>query len=245
MTHKLNQVLAIERSTKSRVHGEVTRMHHTLQKPHLLNGFNKTYQPQDEDGDVFPPERLKVQVVASDMLKKTARTLSELFDVTATKDFANCHASADLVVDGEVLVKDAPATFLLFLEKQLGDLKTFVGKIPVLDPAEDWTLNEGDGLFRTEATRTTRTKKVQRPIVLYPATPEHPAQTQLISEDVVVGSWVTTKQSGALPAPRKEELLERIERLSVAVKFARETANAAEATRREVGERLFAFLLGK
>ena len=232
--HKLNQVLAIERTTKSRIHGEITQMHHTLQKPHLLNGFSKTYQPKDEEGDLLPPERLKVQVNATGMLKRAGRLLTELLDVTATKDFANTEARADLVIDGEVLVKDAPATFLLFLEKQLTDLRTFVSKIPALDPSEDWTFDESNGLFKTAPTQTTRTRKVQRPIVLYPATPEHPAQTQLISEDVVVGTWITVKQSGALPAPRKQELLERIERLSSAVKFARETANGAQATRRVV-----------
>jgi hypothetical protein len=242
--HKLNQILAIERSTKSRVHGDVTRMHHSLQKPALLNGFTKSYQRKNEDDDVYPPEKQKVQLKATDMLKQAGRLLAELVDVTATKDFGNTHAKADLVVDGEVLLSGVPATFLLFLEKQLADLKTFVTKVPALDPAEDWTHDAGADLYKTEPIQTSKTKKVQRPIVLYPATEKHPAQTQLISEDVVVGVWVTVKQSGAMPAARKSELLERIERLSSAVKFARETANGVEVTKREVGERLFTYLLG-
>ena len=235
---KLNQILAIEKGTKSRVHGEVTKMHHLLQKPALLQGFNKAYQNQDEGGDVYPPERQKVQVVAAEMLKRAGRLLAELFDITATKDIANTEAKADLVVDGEVLLEQVPATFLLFLEKQLGDLHTFVAKIPILDPAEEWHHDEAAGLYKTEPTQTTRTKKVQRPIVLYQATKEHPAQTQLITEDVIVGHWRTVKHSGALPAGRKAELQERIERVLQAAKFARETANAQAAPRREVGERL-------
>ncbi|MGE0709638.1 MAG: hypothetical protein AB7T09_16800 [Planctomycetota bacterium] len=244
MTHKLNQVLAIEKGTKARIHGEITRMHHALQKPGLLNGFAKTYRPKEEDGDAYPPENVRVQLNAAQMLRQAGRLLAELFDVTATKDFANTEARADLVVDGEVLLEQVPATFLLFLEKQLVDLRTFVAKIPTLDPAEEWVHDGATDLFKTEATETTRTKKVQRPIVLYPATPEHPAQTQLITEDVAVGSWITVKHSGALPEPRKTALLERIERLSDAVKFAREQANAAEAGRRVVGERVFRSLLG-
>jgi hypothetical protein len=244
MTTKLNQVLAIEKGTKSRIHGEITRMHHQLQKPSMLTGFSKTYQPKDEEGDVYSPERQRVQVSAPIMLRRAGRLLTELFDVTATKDWANTQAKADLVVDGEVLIEQVPATYLLFLEKQLGDMRTFVGKIPELDPSEEWAHDSAADLFKTEATRTTRTKKVQRPIVLYPATPEHPAQTQLISEDVVVGDWITVKHSGALPAPRKAELLERIERLIQATKFTREKANATEATRREVGERIFRYILG-
>jgi len=242
MTTKLNQILAIEKSTKSRIFGEITTMHNALQKPSLLNGFSKTYQKRNEDGDDYPPERQRVQLVASDMLREAGRLLSELFDVTAAKDFANCAARADVVLGGEVLLKNVPATFLLFVEKQLADLKTFVSKIPVLDPAEDWNFDESTNLYKTAPTLTTRTKKVQRPIVLYQATKEHPAQTQLISEDVVVGDWLTVKQSGALPAPRKAVLLERIDRLNKAVKFARETANATEATPREVGQAVFDFL---
>lgn len=239
---KLNQVLAVEKTTKSRIFGEITKLHHELQKPGLLNGFSKTYQKKDEDSDDFPPERQKVQFIASEMLRQAGKLLTELFDVTAAKDWANCHARADLVVDGEVLVRDAPATYLLFLEKQLTDLNTFVSKIPVLDPAEDWIYDESSSLYKTEASKTHRTKKVQRPIVLYQATKEHPAQTQLISEDVIVGYWNTVKHSGALPAPVKAAFLERIERLIAATKFARETANATEAPRQEVGKRIFDYL---
>ena len=121
MTTKLNQVLAIEKSTKSRVHGEVTRMHHSLQKGGLLNGFAKSYQPKDEDGDHYPPERQRVQVNAASELRRAGRLLGELFDVTATKDWANTQAKADLVIDGETLLEQVPATYLLFLEKQLND----------------------------------------------------------------------------------------------------------------------------
>lgn len=240
---KLNQVLAIEKATKGRVASELTEMHHALQKPSMLVGFAKTYQKRAEDGDDYPPERQKVQVVASDMLRRAGRLMMELFDVTATKDFANCQAKADVVIDGRVIVEAAPATFLLFLEKQLTDLNTFVAKIPALDASDEWIHDESANLYKTEAVQTTRTKKVQRPIVLYPATTEHPAQTQLITEDVSVGTWVTVKHSGALPAPQKDALLERIRRLAEAVKFARETANAVDAPKKDVGQRLLDYLL--
>lgn len=243
MTHRLNQILAIEKGTKSRVFGEISKLHNAVQRASALNGFSKTYRPKDEEGDRYPPERQRVQLIATETLRQAGRLLSELFDVTASKDWANTTAKADVVVEGEVLLEQVPATYLLFVEKQLGDLRTLITKIPVLDQADAWTLDEGSQLYKTEPTETSRTKKVQRPIVLYPATPEHPAQTQLISEDQVVGTWVTVKHSGALPATRKAELLDRIERLSNAVKFAREQANSVEATRREVGERIFRYLL--
>lgn len=243
MTQKLNQVVAIEKGVKSRVYGEISEMHKSSQKPDLFNGFVKTYRKKDEEGEDYPQERKKVQFEAATVLTQVGKLLTEIMDITATKDFANCQASADVVVDGQTLLQAAPATYLLFLEKQLSDLHTFVEKLPALDETDDWNRDENSGLFKTAAIPTQRTKKVQKPLVLYPATVEHPAQTQMITEDVVVGYWDTVKQSGALPVPRKQVLLERIEKLSQAVKFAREQANSVEAAEKNVGGTLMAYLL--
>jgi hypothetical protein len=239
---KLNQILAIEKGLKTRVYAEFTELHNATQKPPLMNGFHKSYQPRDEDGETYPAESQKVQHNAAEVFDRVATILTELFDITATKDWANCQAKADVVIDGRVLVKDAPATYLLFLEKQLSDLTTFVAKMAELDPGSDWSVDPSTGLFRGEPSTTQRTKKLQRPIVLYDATEHHPAQTQLITEDVIAGQWVTVKHSGALPAPRKKQLLARIERLSNAVKFAREQANAIEAPDQKLGQAVLSYL---
>ncbi len=239
---KLNQILAIEKGIKTRVYGEFTELHNATQKPALMNGFHKSYAARDEDGETYPSESQKVQYVASEVFERVAKGLCELFDITATKDWANCTARANVVVDGKPLLEDVPATYLLFLEKQLSDLHTFVGKMAELDPGSDWAVDPGTGLFKTEPTSTQRTKKVQRPITLYEATKEHPAQTQLITEDVIAGTWLTIKYSGAIAAPRKKQLLSRIEKLTNAVKYAREQANASEAPEKKLGREVFEFL---
>lgn len=241
---KLHQVLAVEKGIKSRVMRKFSDAYKAVQKPDLFNGLAKQYKPKDEDGDRFPPERKKVQMVASDLLKDVSKQLSELFDITAQKDHANCQAKADVTLEGhsEPILRDVPVTLLLFLEKQLTDLHTFVSKIPVLDAAEDWTHDSNANIFKTSAIHTTKTKKLQKPIVLHPPTKEHPAQTQLITEDAIIGHWETIRQSGALPAPQKSELLERMEALSKAVKYAREEANAAAAPKHEIGRQLFNYL---
>lgn len=236
MSDKLCQVLAVEKGVKSRTTSTISKAYHELQKPPLLSGLSKTYKPLDEDGVRYPPENVKVQVRAEDVLKDAQKALSELFDVTAQKDWANCDAKANVLVGGKILLEDVPVTYLLFLEKQLTDIKTLVGKIPTLDTSEDWHKDDAAGLYKSSPVETTRTQKVQKPIVLYHATEEHPAQTQLVSEDVVVGRWTTVKSSGALPADRKQELLERTEKLLKAVKFAREEANSMEAPRQVIGE---------
>jgi hypothetical protein len=52
------------------------------------------------------------------------------------------------------------------------------------------------------------------------------------------------KFSGSLPQKRINELLERLERLQAAVKFAREEANQTEVEEQKVGEKIFQYLLG-
>ena len=239
---KLNQILAIEKGIKSRVYAQFSRLHQATQKPGLMNGFKKSYQPKDEEGESFPSEAQKVQYEYGDVFKQVNALLSELFDVTASKDWANCKTTADVMVDGRLLVGGAPPPFLLFLEKQLSDLHTLVSKMAEVDAGEDWSEDPTSGLLRSESRQTHKTKKVQRPLVLFPATKEHPAQTQLITEDVVVGSWHTIKYSGAIPPPRKALVLERIQKLTKAVKFAREKANAVEAPKERIGETIFGYL---
>ena len=77
---------------------------------------------------------------------------------------------------------------------------------------------------------------------LSPATDKHPAQVQLVSEDVLAGYWNEKKFSGAVPASYKAELINRVETLIQAVKFAREKANDTEVTDLKVGDAVFGYL---
>jgi hypothetical protein len=241
---RLNQIIAIEKGTKSRSFHELTEAHHALQKPALLAGIARTYRPKDEEGEQFPPESTRVQMKAEDIIRKTVEVLTQLFDVTATKDWTNCRARADVVVDGRMLLSQVPATYLLFLEKQLVDLQTFIRKLPILDAAESWTFDPSADAWATEPVQTAKTKKIPRNHVKAEATDKHPAQVEVYYEDVVVGYWRTVKYSGALPAQRVNELLARVEKLQQAVKFAREEANNAEVEEQKVGERVLSYIFG-
>lgn len=239
---RLNQIIAVEKSIKSQSFQELTEAHHALQKPTLLAGIARTYRPKDEEGEQFPAESTKVQVKAEDIIRQTVEVMTKLFDATATKDWTNCKARADVVVDGRTLLEQVPATYLLFLEKQLVDLHTFVRKLPVLDASETWTFDPSADCWATESVQTAKTKKIPRNHVKAEATDKHPAQVEVYYEDVVVGYWRTVKFSGALPAQRVNELLDRVEKLQQAVKFAREEANAIEAEEHKVGERILHYL---
>jgi len=240
---KLNQVIAIEKGVKSRVYGRLTELHKLLQKPGLFNGFSKQYEKRDEEGEDLPPERQRVQMTVSNVLMDIAAQTTELLDVTARKDWTNTRAFGR-VMDGDRVLFEAPVTYLLFLEKQLSDLRTMIGELPVLDEAEDWAQDANSGLARTPELRTHRTKKVQKPIVLYHATQEHPAQTQLVTEDIIAGYWKLTKLSGAMAKPERDRLLGRIETLFKAVKQAREEANNVDVIEPPaVGDIMFDYLM--
>jgi len=240
---KLNQVIAIEKGTKNHALSGITTIYHTFQKPALFEGFAKTYRPIDEEGQRFPDETKRVQMRADALLDQVATALSELMNVTAAKDWGNTTAKSDVVVDGEVLLHDVPATFLLFLEKQLSNMQAEISRLPELDPAHAWQHDDNTGLWRSSPVESTRPKKVHKVIVLHPPTKEHPAQTQLVQEDQVVGHWTTVQLSGAIQTPRKEKLMQRIRKLIDAVKMAREAANETVVEKREVAEPIFRYLL--
>lgn len=242
---RLNQIIAVEKGVKATAHSELTKLHHDAQRTQKdgpLNGITRSYQPRDEDGEQLPSESTRVQINANDLLTQAAVTLTRLFDVTATKDWANREANADVTVDGQVLLTAVPVTYLLFLEKRLVDLHTFVTKLPTLDPAETWSYSAEADCWATEPVTTTRTKKVPRNHVLAEATPQHPAQVQMYTEDVMVGTWRTVKFSGALPAERVKELLQRVEALQASVKYATQAANSVEITDQRVGRKVFDYL---
>ncbi|MCL1475216.1 hypothetical protein [Argonema antarcticum] len=241
---RLNQIIAIEKGIKSKSFQELAEVQKTLQKPALLAGIARNYRPKDEEGEQLPPESNKVQVKAEDIIRQTVEILTKLFDVTASKDWTNCRARADVVVDGQTLLTQVPVSYLLFLEKQLVDLQAFIKKLPVLETSETWTFDPSADCWATEPIQTLKTKKIPRNHVKAEATDKHPAQVDVYYEDVTVGYWRTVKFSGALPATRINELLDRIERLSQAVKFAREEANNSEVEQQQIGERFFQYIFG-
>lgn len=239
---KLNQIIAIEKGVKADAAAAVNRTQQELQKAQLLSGIARSYQPRDDEGEHLPPESTRVQLRTDQVIADVRKALTRMFDVVATKDEANTAARASVMVDGVVLAKDVPATYLLFLEKQLAELATFVRRLPTLDPAETWTWSDQHGAYATEPVKTTRTKKVPRNHVLAPATDKHPAQVQVWHEDVVVGDWTTTKFSGALPASEIAALAERVGKLAEAVKKAREEANGITVTDVSVGASILGYL---
>lgn len=241
---KLNQIVALEKGIKTRSAEKATAIYHSFKKTDLFTGHTKTYAPTNENGEKQPDNVKQVQFNAAKLLNDLSATLTELFDATFVRDTANCHAFADVVVDGQTIVPRAPVSYLLWLEKRLNDIYTEVKNIPTLDTADRWTYDANQGMYVTNPVETVSTKKVSVPFVLYAHTKEHPAQVKEVVEDQRVGIWSTVKQSTAMPVDRKETLIARVEKLQRAVKQAREEANLLDVPSTEgVGKKIFDFIL--
>ena len=240
---KLNQVVAIEKGAKATGEKALTDAYHLAQAKGPWGGVIRVYQPKDEDGDQLPPESTRVQVRGQDVLDQVRLNFGRLLDITATKDEGNTQARADVVVDGEVVLSQLPVPTLLYLEKKLGDLQnSLLRSLPILDPADSWEWDENQGVYKAEQVQTIRTKKVPKSFLKAPATEKHPAQVEVFTEDVNVGTWTTTKLSGAFTETRKMELLDKVRRLIQAVKEARELANVTEVRDVRIGEAVFNYL---
>lgn len=240
---KLNQIVAIANGKKSRLEKERDSIYKKLQKKELVAGIARTYQPDAEDGEPQPDERKNIQYSVPQAADQFASVMTDLMDVIATQDWNNCEARADVVVDGSTLLKDVPVTNLMFLEKQLVDIHTFVNHMPTLDPAEDWNWSEEAECYRSDASKTVKTKKVRKNHVLAEATKEHKAQVEVFTEDERVGEWTTHKFSGAVPASQKTAMLDRVRKLQDAVKCAREEANSKDAELIKIGADVFGYIL--
>ena len=241
---KMHQLLAVERDLFKATDRRITDTYQNVQKGALLTGLSRVYTPRDEEGERRPSESQLVQLTASKALEEIQEQFTRLMDHAASRDWGNLSTKADVVIDGSVIIADAPATYLLWLEKQLTDIATIVSKLPVLDPTKTWRYDETKGCYVTETTESLATKKVPKVLVKAEATDKHPAQTEVYQEDVVVGTWATTHLSGALPADQVIAMGERARTALAAVKQARAKANEAEVENKQVAAPLLSYIFG-
>lgn len=238
----LGQAAGTEKRLKAVGYRVLTDANKTAQKTDLFNGHHHVYHPLNEEGEKIPPDQKRIEQTVADLLQQVRDALIGPYDLSATVAQGNMLATADLEVDGHLLLSKMPVQFYLFIEKQIADVKTFIDNLPVLDAGEQWEFDANAGYSRNKPCDAIRTKKVQRPLVLKEATKEHPAQTQLVTDDVQVGTWVKTRFSSALPLKTKRELQRRVNQLQIAVIAAREEANTLEVEKQRVGAKIFDYL---
>jgi hypothetical protein len=239
---KLNQIIAILNGVKATAENEKTAIYQLIQKPALFQGTSRTYAPREEEGYVYPSENQAVQVKADRAIAAFIAAKSNLYDTALTQDSANTKAVADIKIGGQIVAANVPVASLLFLEKQIGDMRTFVNALPVLSIEKDWSYSANKGVYVSVPRETTKTKKITRFAVAYEATKEHPADVREVSEDIVEGTWTTIDMSGALPQDEKLAIVKRVEALHQAIIKAREEANSIEVDQKQIADALFGYL---
>lgn len=243
---KLNQIIAIEDGEKKQEYADLTKTHHVLQKAAQFVGYYRTYKPRAEDGVPYPAEGQNVQLNAKELVKQVREQLASLFNTVATKDYGNTEAKADIIIDGEErpIAVNVPVTYLIFLEKKLIDLRTFIRKLPKLDPSKDWAYDANKGVWRTAPEDVLRHRKLTKPLVLHEGTKEHPPQTQAITTEEWEGTWTRVDISTAYPEDEIRAMEKRLSALEKAIKFARERANGIDVKRQETGKAVLDYIFG-
>lgn len=242
---KLNQIVALVQGAKQDANKRTAPLFHTTKNPALFAGITQRYRPAEEGGPQLPDDSTEVQFTVPQILDAFRKPNARMLDLISTNENANREATADVVIDGEVLISEAPVTFLMQFQKFLEqEVRGIVSSLPVQDPAETWSPGGATraGIYEAPPRETFRTGKVQKPIVLYDATDKHPAQTAMITEDMIVGYWDKKRFTGAIPQSRKDELISRVETLIDATKVAREAANDRQVEDKPVGNAVFDFL---
>lgn len=240
---KLCEIIALVAGRKTEAQKTLTELHRLTGRPELFQGLSRSYKPRDEaDSETLAPENKTIQARSSDVLRSLEKTMANIYDLIATQDYGNTQARADVVTeDGITVLSDVPVTTLLYLEKQLDDLKKFYASMPVLDPAIEWTRDATSNVYKT-VSKTHRAKRDKVPLVLYEATDKHPAQVQIIEKESIVGDWTKVDMCTALTIQDKETLINRVSALRDAVVLAREKANQTKVDNRKAGESIFKFL---
>lgn len=243
---KLHEILAVEQDAEGTARRLTDEARDTFSKKtdHFL-GIVQTLNYFDEDRQrENSTEEKEMVTTVQQKLDFLRPHLVRSLDLAATKEATNQEARADVVVNGETLITDAPAPLLLNLERRLGQLRELYAAIPTLQPGIHWELDPSQGphVYRSREVERFRTEKVLMHKVLVEPTEHHPAQVEKWNVDRPVATIHQTTWSGMITPAEKAGYLTRLDRLLAAVKKARQRANRQDVNKFEVGGVIFDYL---
>lgn len=242
---KLHELLAVEGDLKGKAQHVLSQVKGLFTNgASKLIGKNRTYRQTLEGSDRQPNEVTPIATTVTAELKTVQAAMIQWIDASIQKEVTNELTKADVVIGGEKLFSDLPAPALLNLESKLAEIRSIYEAIPTNDQSEKWNFDDQNGYFVSDPRVTYSTRKVPKAFVAYEATKEHPAQVQMFTEDQQVGEWTTIITSGMLPPTEKAARLDRLDKLILAVKQARQRANDRDVIDVHVGDILFNFIDG-
>lgn len=234
---KLHELLAIEGNLETQANKVRTDLAGAFEKKrHLFEEKRVVFTPSGENTLAVIETQSDIQTTIRKELAAVQEFIARSLDASYQVAETNTKARANVVLEddaGTILLNDVPATSLLELEKRLNEIGQLLHHVPTLDPAKGFKADaqRGDGIFVAREITKTRTRKAKKLYTKYEPRvelPSLPAQTELIDEDVPVGSIQEQEWSGLLTPAEKSALLARLEVVSRAVRRARSRANDAE-----------------
>lgn len=242
---KLHELLAVDGSLKAEAQRALSATKNLLTSGQVkLVGMIRTYKPYADDGQKYPDEITNLVTTVMDELGDFATTYGRWVDSSVQKEQTNTSAFAEVMLDGESFFGyELSATALLNLESKLAEIRTVIAAIQTNDPTERWTKDEQLGCYVSAPRVTIRNEKVPQSLVMYDATEQHPAQVQAYNKDVPIGEWTKILHSGMITPTDKKKMLERVDRLSRAVKKARMRANDTDVVNVHVAHTIFDYIL--
>lgn len=245
---QLHEILAVEKSL-GKVSSKLTlETIKTFGKENLFKGFTKKLLMFAEgDQRLNDTSTMKLESTVDENLNYLLSNVSKYWNAVLSKDKANQQAVADIVLlNGKVIAKNVPATFLLGLESKLGELRRLYEVIPTLAPGISWKENklERAGVWKKDDEDVSfRTETLQEFVEASPATEQHPAQVIAVKNAKNVGTYTTVSECGMLSPLDKATRLTRFDEVFMAVKKARSRANNVPLdTTQRLSESLFSYI---
>lgn len=254
---KLHELLAAERTRTSSWNQMYADTLDKFKKAdHYFNGrtrrlhlFEDTEVKEGKDANkaIEDAEREDKPVITtvSETLTDALEVFRKAEDLLFQRNKAKQSATGTVMWQGEPYLPDLPMDQLLGLESRLKKMKELWLAMPTQDATRAWKPKAGAavGIYAAEPEETTKTDKRVIPIVLHAVTKEHPANVQMISKDVTIGRFTTTRSTGAVTALQKFEALKRLDEVLVEISSARQRANLTEAPEVRLADKLVTLLL--
>ena len=246
---KLHEIIAVEGDLQNITNKVIDEATQTFSKKaeHFIEQLSKLEMNDEERQKENTTDHKAMVTTVGDKLSYVGKHVVKYYDAISRKERTNQEARADLVVDGEVLISDMPGTLLLGLESRLKQFRTMCEAIPTLQPGIVWALDEtreGHVYKMAEPRKRFKTEKIKESKVIVPPTKEFPAQVDTWTVDKPVGVYSDQLWNSMLSPAEKSELIGRVDKLTQAVKRARQRANEVEVVDLRVGRKIVDYILG-
>lgn len=237
----LAQAVAVLKGKRTNIDKNRTALYHQLQISALWTGFRKSYDKLIDSAPELQPEEKNVQANVIDELQKFKDNVVPMLDLAVEIDDANQDTGEDIIVNGKPVCLQLSVPSINLLVKQFEDFHTYLGKLPSLDTAKDWTA--AGKIYEGPAQTKIHTTKVTEYITTVAPTKEHPAQVAQQSRDVPQYRSNSRDFSGGIPIELRDELQQRCIAVLDALKMARAQANTTKTTPRPVVGQIFDYIL--